>query len=76
MKNQYVEIRWQDIYTVGNGTLDEIKADLDTHAQFNSVGSLVYEDKRFIVLLQNACNQKSDFIVIPKAVILARRVLK
>ena len=76
MKNQYVEIKWQDIYTVSNGTLDDIKVDLGTHARFTSVGYLVYEDKRFIVLLQNACDNKSDFIVIPKAVILSRRVLK
>ena len=76
MKENIVIIEWQDIYTADNATLEEVKKDLDTHARYVSIGRLVHEDKRFVVLLQNDAGQKSDFIVIPKAVILKRRILK
>lgn len=68
-----IEVTWQDIYTANNTNIGDVIAGLGKDEVHSSIGRLVYEDKKYIILLQNSCSARSDYIVIPKGVILKIR---
>lgn len=70
-KNVVVKIYWQDIYKANDCSKENLLKTLnDGDCIYYSVGEIVYNDKKRIVILQNSCDDRSDFIVIPKSVIV------
>jgi hypothetical protein len=74
--NKTYQVIWRDIYVVNNAVIQDILNDLGKAFIHTSYGKLVYKDKTYIILLQNNCGEKSDFIIIPIATIKQYRVLR
>ena len=70
------KIIWRDIYVQTENELETVTEGLGKHCIHTSYGKIVAEDKIYIVVIQNDNEDKSDYIIIPKSVIIKYEELK
>jgi len=77
MRNKISKIVWQDIYIENNTTIDNVISNLGKIHIVISYGRKIYENKQFIVLVQNDSKDipNNDFIIIPKGCIIKMEVV-